>query len=173
MPLRLRSAPPALLLEQCATQSQLVAQQAARLGDLEGVARQWEGRCADLRAAAAAHEARAKEAAGEVLKGNDALERLHVSDARLRCWACVVPSVHARVQTAEEPQAVSTCCCTAYLPIRPPAVAPRGRRHQSEVRLLKEKVKRKQAILVRQEEELAARDNQMAAAAREVRCCCC
>eukprot|EP00878_Enallax_costatus_P037896 GHUV01042986.1.p1 GENE.GHUV01042986.1~~GHUV01042986.1.p1 ORF type:complete len:184 (-),score=59.40 GHUV01042986.1:28-579(-) len=38
---------------------------------------------------------------------------------------------------------------------------------QTDVRLLKEKVKRKQAILVRQEEELASRDTQLAAAQRD------
>lgn len=53
-------------------------QQQARLSDLEAAARQWESRCDDLRELVAGHEARVKEAAAEVLKGNDAIERLQV-----------------------------------------------------------------------------------------------
>ncbi|KAF8068308.1 hypothetical protein HT031_001995 [Scenedesmus sp. PABB004] len=101
--------------EKCSSQGQLIAQQQARLGDLEGAARQWEERCADLRDLAAGHEARCREAAGEVLKGNEAIDKL-----------------------------------------------------QTDLRLLKEKSKRKQAILVRQEEEIAGREAQLAAAQREL-----
>eukprot|EP00878_Enallax_costatus_P015722 GHUV01016473.1.p1 GENE.GHUV01016473.1~~GHUV01016473.1.p1 ORF type:complete len:465 (+),score=180.96 GHUV01016473.1:3033-4427(+) len=100
--------------EKCSSQTQLIAQQQARLSDLEAAAKQWESRCADLRDLVAGHESRCKEAAAEVMKGNDIIEKL-----------------------------------------------------QTDVRLLKEKVKRKQAILVRQEEELASRDTQLAAAQRD------
>ncbi|KAF6264226.1 hypothetical protein COO60DRAFT_1267074 [Scenedesmus sp. NREL 46B-D3] len=94
--------------EKSSSQGQLLAQQQARLGDLEGSVRQWEERCADLRDLVAGHEGRCKEAAAEVMKGNE-----------------------------------------------------------TDLRLLKEKCKRKQAILVRQEEELGARDAALAAAQRD------
>eukprot|EP00879_Flechtneria_rotunda_P013410 GHRR01014000.1.p1 GENE.GHRR01014000.1~~GHRR01014000.1.p1 ORF type:complete len:260 (+),score=126.41 GHRR01014000.1:1483-2262(+) len=101
--------------EKCSSQAQLVAQQQARLSDLEAATKQWESRCADLRELVLGHEARCKDAAAEVMKGNEVIEKL-----------------------------------------------------QTDLRLLKEKAKRKQAILVRQEEELASRDSQLAAAQREV-----
>lgn len=40
--------------------------------------RQWESRCADLRDLVSGHEARCKEAAAEVMKGNDIIEKLQV-----------------------------------------------------------------------------------------------
>lgn len=100
--------------EKSSSQGQLLAQQQARLSDLEGSVRQWEERCADLRDLVAGHEGRCKEAAAEVMKGNEVIEKL-----------------------------------------------------QTDLRLLKEKCKRKQAILVRQEEELGARDSALAAAQRD------
>jgi len=47
------SAPPP---KQTQSQSQVVAQQQARLSDLEASARQWEERCAELRDGLAVHE---------------------------------------------------------------------------------------------------------------------
>jgi hypothetical protein len=63
---------------QSSSQGQLLAQQQARLGDLEGSVRQWEERCADLRDLVAGHEGRCKEAAAEVMKGNEVIEKLQV-----------------------------------------------------------------------------------------------
>jgi spindle assembly abnormal protein 6 len=56
----------------------MIEQQGLRLRDLEAAALQWEGRCGELREALAGHEARAKEAAAEVLKGNQIIEKLSV-----------------------------------------------------------------------------------------------
>jgi hypothetical protein len=67
---------------QSTSQGALVEQQQARLSDLESSVRQWESRCADLRDLVSGHEARCKEAAAEVLKGNDIIEKLQVSLAR-------------------------------------------------------------------------------------------
>jgi hypothetical protein len=64
---------------QSSSQSQLLAQQQARLSDLEGSVRQWEERCADLRDLVAGHEGRCKEATAEVMKGNEVIEKLQVS----------------------------------------------------------------------------------------------
>jgi hypothetical protein len=63
---------------QATSQAALVEQQQARLADLESSVRQWESRCADLRDLVAGHEARCKEAAAEVMKGNDIIEKLQV-----------------------------------------------------------------------------------------------
>lgn len=63
---------------QATSQGALVEQQQARLSDLESSVRQWESRCADLRDLVAGHEARCKEAAAEVMKGNDIIEKLQV-----------------------------------------------------------------------------------------------
>jgi hypothetical protein len=63
---------------QSTSQGALVEQQQARLSDLESSVRQWESRCADLRDLVTGHEARCKEAAAEVMKGNDIIEKLQV-----------------------------------------------------------------------------------------------
>lgn len=65
-------------MPQATSQQQVIQQQQARLADLEASAKQWEARCSDLRDMAAGHEARAREAASEVLKGNQIIERLQV-----------------------------------------------------------------------------------------------
>jgi hypothetical protein len=70
---------------QSSSQSQLLAQQQSRLSDLEGSVRQWEERCADLRDLVAGHEGRCKEAAAEVMKGNEVIEKLQVRDRAFRC----------------------------------------------------------------------------------------
>ncbi|GBF91102.1 hypothetical protein Rsub_04771 [Raphidocelis subcapitata] len=100
--------------EKAQAQAAVVAQQQARLGDLEASARQWEERCGELREALAAHEARLRESAAEVLRGNSIIEKL-----------------------------------------------------QSDLRLSRDKLKRKQAIIVRQEEEVSAKEGALAAAQRE------
>jgi predicted nucleic acid-binding Zn-ribbon protein len=69
---------PASCQLQSSSQGQLLAQQQARLSDLEGSVRQWEERCADLRDLVAGHEGRCKEAAAEVMKGNEVIEKLQV-----------------------------------------------------------------------------------------------
>lgn len=63
---------------QAQAQAGIIEQQQLRLRDLEGSARQWEARCSDLRDVLAGHEQRAKEAAAEVLKGNQIIEKLSV-----------------------------------------------------------------------------------------------
>lgn len=63
---------------QCSSQSQLIAQQQARLSDLEGAVKQWESRCTDLRDLVAGHDSRSREAAAEVMKANDIIEKLQV-----------------------------------------------------------------------------------------------
>lgn len=50
----------------------------------------------------------------------------------------------------------------------PPPLPPLPSPPQSDLRLTKEKAKRKQAIIVRQEEEVGARDAALAAAQREL-----
>lgn len=73
------SVPPSVCAcTQSTSQGALVEQQQARLSDLEGSVRQWESRCADLRDLVSGHEARCKEAAAEVLKGNDVIDKLQV-----------------------------------------------------------------------------------------------
>lgn len=73
---------------QSISQGALVEQQQARLSDLEGSVRQWESRCADLRDLVSGHEARCKEAAAEVLKGNDVIDKLQVGVVSVPCARC-------------------------------------------------------------------------------------
>jgi hypothetical protein len=74
---------------QAHAQGELIEQQRARARDLEAAGKQWEARCGDLREAAAGHEARAKEAAAEVLKGNQIIEKLSVRcPPSLSCRRC-------------------------------------------------------------------------------------
>lgn len=56
----------------------MIEQQRGRLRDMEAALRQTEQRCADLRDTLASAEGRAKEAQAEVLKGNQAIEKLTV-----------------------------------------------------------------------------------------------
>lgn len=57
----------------------------------------------------------------------------------------------------------SSCVCRSFL-----KAYACGPLLQTDLRLLKEKVKRKQAILVRQEEEVAAKEAALAAAQRDI-----
>ncbi|GIL47125.1 hypothetical protein Vafri_4030 [Volvox africanus] len=101
--------------EKTQSQADVVEQQRGRLRDMEGAMRQVEQRCADLREAVAAAEARGKEAQAEVLKGNQIIEKL-----------------------------------------------------TTDLRLAKEKTKRKAAIIMRQEEELQQREQALTSAMREL-----
>jgi hypothetical protein len=74
---------------QSTSQGALVEQQQARLSDLEASVRQWESRCADLRDLVSGHEARCKEAAAEVLKGNDIIDKLQVRPVGCLHFLCV------------------------------------------------------------------------------------
>ncbi|KAJ9523994.1 hypothetical protein QJQ45_022358, partial [Haematococcus lacustris] len=103
-----------MLEEKVVAQSEVVEQQRSRVRDLEGSVRQLESRCADLRDSAAGHDQRAKDAASEVIKGNQIIEKL-----------------------------------------------------TNDLKMTKEKVKRKQAIIVRQEEELAGREASLVATSRD------
>lgn len=91
------------LFHQAQAQAGIIEQQQLRLRDLEGSARQWEARCSDLRDVLAGHEQRAKEAAAEVLKGNQIIEKLSVSSAAV---AQVWPAPLHALQSA----AVSIAC---------------------------------------------------------------
>lgn len=71
---------------QLQAQNEVIEQQRGRIRDLESSVRQLEERCSDLRGVAAGHEARAKEAAQEVAKANQAVERLEVRRGR-GCFA--------------------------------------------------------------------------------------
>ena len=64
---------------QVQAQKDHIAEQNQRCKDLEASNRQLEERCAELKESAAGHEVRAKEAAGEVLKGNRIIEKVSVS----------------------------------------------------------------------------------------------
>jgi hypothetical protein len=61
---------------------------------MEAAVKQWESRCADLRELLAGHEARCKEAAAEVMKGNDAIEKQQVGCEILSASG---PSLHCLV----------------------------------------------------------------------------
>ena len=70
---------PSVLLLQIAAQKEMVQEQNERCRDLEAATRQLDERCHDLKEAAAGHEARAREVAAEVVKGNRIIEKLTVS----------------------------------------------------------------------------------------------
>lgn len=101
--------------EKVQSQSQSIDQHRLRVKDLEAATSQWEERCNDLKHNLLQKEAQAKEAATEVMKGNQIIEKL-----------------------------------------------------TSDLRLAKEKVKRKQAIIVRQEEELVQREQSQSNDQREI-----
>ncbi|PNH08928.1 Spindle assembly abnormal protein 6 [Tetrabaena socialis] len=64
------------LEEKANSQADVIDQQRGRLREMEAAMRQAEHRCADLRDAALAAEARAKEAQAEVAKGNQIIDKL-------------------------------------------------------------------------------------------------
>lgn len=89
------------------------------------------------------------------LDGDGCLMELHGQPSAQECAAVRVKlSTVARAGVA----AAARSCCSLLVACRC---------MQTDLRLLKEKCKRKQAILVRQEEELGARDSALAAAQRD------
>eukprot|EP00891_Asterochloris_glomerata_P008911 jgi/Astpho2/8911/Aster-x0832 len=100
--------------EKVLAQRDVIGEQNERCRDLEASTRQLEERCSELKEASGGHEARAREEAAEVLKGNRIIEKL-----------------------------------------------------TNDLRMAKEKGRRRQAIIARQEEELAVRDRAGEAASAE------
>jgi hypothetical protein len=100
---------------QASSQQQVIQQQQARLADLEASARQWEARCSDLRDMAAGHEARAREAASEVLKGNQIIERLQVRE-RVREEAATAATVVRQASQCQQRCSAVRPRCAACLP---------------------------------------------------------
>ena len=77
------------MLLQVLAQRDVICEQNERCRDLEASTRQLEERCSELKEASGGHEARAREEAAEVLKGNRIIEKLTVRDnAGLRPCAC-------------------------------------------------------------------------------------
>ncbi|MEW5299491.1 MAG: hypothetical protein WDW36_002505 [Sanguina aurantia] len=70
------------LEEKVLSQAEVVEQQRSRIRDLDAAVKTWEERCADLRLTSSGHDARAKEATAEVVKGNGIIEKL-ASEARV------------------------------------------------------------------------------------------
>ena len=69
-----------LMLLQVLAQRDVIGEQNERCRDLEASTRQLEERCSELKEASGGHEARAREEAAEVLKGNRIIEKLTVRD---------------------------------------------------------------------------------------------
>ena len=86
------------MLLQVLAQRDVICEQNERCRDLEASTRQLEERCSELKEASGGHEARAREEAAEVLKGNRIIEKLTVRDnAGLRPCACCACFVHISV----------------------------------------------------------------------------
>ena len=66
--------------EKAQAQVEIIDQQRSRVRELESAARQAEGRCEDLKEACSGHELRAKEAQGELVKANQVIEKIMVSE---------------------------------------------------------------------------------------------
>jgi len=137
--------------------------------------RQWESRCADLRDLVTGHEARCKEAAAEVMKGNDIIEKLQVRHLNHHIGTSTAGSNIGR--TVCIPVSGESCPATplCFLPCAITNDCPclcvllhLCYLLQNEVRVEREKGKRKKAILLRQEQELANKESQLAAAQREL-----
>jgi hypothetical protein len=99
------------LCPQAQAQAGIIEQQQLRLRDLEGSARQWEARCSDLREVLAGHEQRAKEAAAEVLKGNQIIEKLSVSGAavaRVTVWHAPLHALQSAAVWIAHPLHINT-----------------------------------------------------------------
>ena len=83
--------------------------------ELETSVRQLEGRCSDLRDAAAGHDQRAKDTQAEVLKGNHIIEKLTVGEGG---WGDVRPR-HERLCSVgvrmDFTQYICHCVPTAWL----------------------------------------------------------
>lgn len=73
---------------QTQAQNEIIEQQRSRVRELETSVRQLEGRCNDLREAAAGHEQRTKDAQAEVVKGNNIIEKLMVCFLHLPLIPC-------------------------------------------------------------------------------------
>jgi hypothetical protein len=104
-----------------------------------------------------------------VLKGNQIIEKLQVRPAPprlLHCWRCLPACWAATHGPASFPSSV--------IPVLAPTTLTSVRAHphplrlQSDLRLSRDKLKRKQAIIVRQEEEVSGRETALAAAQRDV-----
>jgi|LauGreDrversion2_5_1035112.scaffolds.fasta_scaffold235191_1 uncharacterized protein YoxC len=78
--------------DQTQAQNEIIEQQRSRVRELETSVRQLEGRCSDLREAAAGHEQRTKDAQAEVVKGNSIIEKLMV-----RCFCSLVIFTHCHM----------------------------------------------------------------------------
>lgn len=71
--------------------------------------RQWEERCSDLRDLVAGHEGRCKEAAAEVMKGNEIIEKLQVNDT----WCSSRHSSHGVAGCLANKQVPTSLCKVA------------------------------------------------------------
>ena len=79
------------MLLQVLAQRDVIGEQNERCRDLEASTRQLEERCSELKEASGGHEARAREEAAEVLKGNRIIEKLTVraNAGLITCASCV------------------------------------------------------------------------------------
>ena len=95
------------MLLQVLAQRDVIGEQNERCRDLEASTRQLEERCSELKEASGGHEARAREEAAEVLKGNRIIEKLTVRDN-------ADAAVGLQLVCPEPAFLVDACCRSAY-----------------------------------------------------------